>query len=279
MKRLFGRERNLPAMRPELKEEAADIVHDFIANKVEESGGRGVVIGLSGGVDSALVAKLCADAVGKEKVLAIFLPIKSTSSRDRGDVERLSRELGIELVAHEIDDIVDAFNNTVPYLDSKELLGNVMARTRMIILFHYAKLMGRVVMGTSNKSELLMGYFTKFGDGGADFAPIGDLYKTEVWALARKVGLPDYIVDKVPSAGLWPGQTDEGEMGISYANLDRVLMGFEMSFPQEEIVKRTGIGADTVEGVWSKHRQSVHKRKMPLVPKVGLRTVGLDWRE
>jgi NAD+ synthase len=266
-------------MRPELKEEAADIVKDFIASKVRESGGHGVVLGLSGGVDSALVAKLCADAVGKEKVLAIFLPTKSTSSKDRADVERYAAELGVELVVQEIDPIVDAFSNTVPYMDSKELLGNVMARVRMVILFHYAKVMQRVVMGTSNKSELLMGYFTKFGDGGADFAPIGDLYKTEVWALARKVGVPDYIVDKTPSAGLWPGQTDEGEMGISYANLDRILMGIEMSFPIEEIAKRTGMAQKTVEEVWVKHRHSVHKRKMPLIPKVGIRTVGLDWRE
>jgi NAD+ synthase len=134
-------------------------------------------------------------------------------------------------------------------------------------------------MGTSNKSELLVGYFTKFGDGGADFCPIGDLYKTEVRLLAKKLGIPKKIIEKVPSAGLWPGQTDEGELGISYDELDAVLAAMELNIPLEEVSKRGGVAMDKVTKVWEMHRATVHKRKTPLIPKLGVRTIGLDWRE
>jgi NAD+ synthase len=178
----------------------------------------------------------------------------------------------------DIAPVVDSFRSILT-LDRRECTGNVMARCRMIVLYHHAWEMGRVVMGTSNKSELLAGYFTKFGDGGADFCPIGDLYKTEVRQLAREIGVPDAIIEKAPSAGLWTGQTDEGEMGISYDHLDQVLFGVERSLSNESIAAETGIPLDVVSKVWDRHRQTVHKRKMPLIPKLGLRTLGIDWRE
>jgi NAD+ synthase len=164
-------------------------------------------------------------------------------------------------------------------MQDKRLRGNAMARLRMVVLFHHAKLMERVVMGTSNKSELLVGYFTKFGDGGADFCPIGDLYKTEVRELAKVLKVPVSILDKVPSAGFWEGQTDEGEMGLTYQELDQILVGIELNLSCEDISARTGIPLAKVEKVWHMHRGTVHKRKMPLIPKLGFRTVGLDWRE
>jgi NAD+ synthase len=139
--------------------------------------------------------------------------------------------------------------------------------------------LGRVVMGTGNKSELLVGYFTKFGDGGVDFLPIGDLYKTEVRDLAKKVGIPKRLIEKAPSAGLWEGQTDEGELGVTYEKLDQILLGFEMLLDNREITRRTGIDLNIVEMVWRRHLDTVHKRKAPLVPKIGSRTIGLDWRE
>jgi NAD+ synthase len=139
--------------------------------------------------------------------------------------------------------------------------------------------MKRIVMGTSNKSEMLVGYYTKFGDGGADFCPIGDLYKTQVRELGERIGVPEHIIAKVPTAGLWKGQTDEGELGISYEELDDILYGFELNLSEEEIAKRTGLETSKLERVWRMHRQSVHKRKMPLIPKLGVRTIGLDWRE
>jgi len=174
---------------------------------------------------------------------------------------------------------VAPFRAMLPSLERKECAGNVAARCRMIVLFHHAWLMDRVVMGTSNKSELLTGYFTKFGDGGADFCPIGDLYKTEVRQLAREIGIPEAIIDKAPSAGLWQGQTDEEEMGITYEDLDQVLFGFERSLGDEAVAAETSVPLDTVRRIRAMHLGTVHKRKMPLIPKLGVRTLGIDWRE
>ena len=145
--------------------------------------------------------------------------------------------------------LAQVFHLMLPSLDLRECAGNVAARCRMIVLFHHAWLMGRVVMGTSNKSEFLIGYFTKFGDGGSDFCPIGDLYKTEVRQLAREIGVPDAIIDKTPSAGLWEGQTDEGEMGITYEDLDQVLFGIERSLGDEAIAAESGVPLDKVHKV------------------------------
>ncbi|MBM4237371.1 MAG: NAD+ synthase, partial [Euryarchaeota archaeon] len=265
------------AMRPQLKEHTDLIIKDFIRQKVEESGGNGVVIGLSGGIDSAVVSKLSADAIGANRVLNIFMPSGISSSQDRKDAEEFSSRFGMEFKLVDITPALEGFQRMLPRLERKELVGNLMTRCRMIVLFHEANLRGRVVMGTSNKSELLIGYFTKFGDGGADFCPIGDLYKSEVRELARRIGIPKNIIEKVPTAGLWADQTDESEMGISYENLDSILMGIEMSLSLEEIAARTGLDTALVERVWNKHRATVHKRKMPLIPKTGVRTLGLVW--
>lgn len=266
-------------MRPRLKEQADIIIKDFIRQKVEESKSDGVVVGLSGGIDSAVVSKLCADAVGGKRVLNIFMPSSESSKSDRKDAEDFAKEFGMEFKELSIVPVVEAYSRILPSPDRKDLMGNVMTRARMIILFHHANLLNRVVMGTSNKSELLIGYFTKFGDGGADFCPIGDLYKTEVRQLAAKIGIADRLIEKVPSAGLWSGQTDEGEMGITYEELDTVLHGIELGLAEDEIVKKTGVSRKLVTMVMTKHLCSVHKRKMPLIPKIGLRTIGLDWRE
>jgi NAD+ synthase len=266
-------------MRPQLKDYARPAIENFVRQKVEESGGGGVVIGLSGGIDSATVSKLCADAIGADKVLNIFLPSASSSEGDRRDAEDLSRRFGIPFKVVEVAPAVEAFRAMLPSLDKKECAGNVTARCRMIVLYHHAWLMDRVVMGTSNKSEFLTGYFTKFGDGGSDFCPIGDLYKTEVRQLAREIGIPEAIIEKAPSAGLWEGQTDEGEMGITYDDLDQVLFGFERSLGDEAIAAETGVSLEKVRNVRAMHLRTVHKRKMPLIPKLGMRTLGIDWRE
>ena len=158
-------------------------------------------------------------------------------------------------------------------------LGNVKARVRMIVLYDTARRENRLVMGTGNKSELLCGYFTVFGDGGADFLPIGDLYKTQVREMATFVGIPERIVRKIPTAGLWAGQTDEDELGVTYEVLDRVLLGMELRMSPEDIAERAGVPIETVEHVERMHRATIHKRKPPLIPKVGIRTIGLDWRE
>ncbi len=267
-------------MRPQLREMTELVIKDFIRQKVEESGATGVVLGLSGGIDSALVAVLCAGAIGPEKVLTIYMPSSKSSIEDARDAEELSLKFGMKHKVIDIQAAVEGFRAILPELkDDKRLLGNCMARCRMTVLFHQAKLSNRLVMGTSNKSELLVGYFTKFGDGGADFCPIGDLYKTEVRQLARKIGVPEKFVQKVPSACLWEGQTDEGELGISYDDLDAVLFGIENGMELEEIARRNMIPQEKVDMVWKMHTGSIHKRKMPLIPKVEFRTIGLDWRE
>jgi NAD+ synthase len=266
-------------MRPQLKEHAREAIEDFIRQKVEESGGNGVVLGLSGGLDSATVSKLCCDAIGPDKVLNIFMPSATSSAKDLHDAEELCRLTGAELRVIDICPVVNAFGSILPGMDQKGMAGNVMARCRMVVLFHHARLTGRVVMGTSNKSELLIGYFTKFGDGGSDFCPLGDLYKTEVRQLARQIGVPRSIIDKPPSAGLWAGQTDEADMGATYDELDQVLFGIERNLDDSVIAAETSIPVDTVARIRYMHRCSVHKRKMPLIPKLGVRTIGLDWRE
>lgn len=255
------------------------MIIEFIRQQVRESHVGGAIVGLSGGIDSALVTRLCVDAIGADKVINVFLPSPSTPDRDRKDVVELARFFGTELMEIDIAPMIESFSRFIPSMGDRMLGGNVMARVRMTILFHYARSMNLVVMGTGNKSELLMGYFTKFGDGGCDFLPIGDLYKTEVWEMAKKLGLPQFVIEKAPSAGLWEGQTDEGEMGVSYEALDRVLFGIEQGMQLEQISRSTKIDESTVELVWRKHLASVHKRKMPLIPKIGIRTVGLDWRE
>jgi len=266
-------------MSPQLRELTKEVIVEFIKDKVQESGGNGVVVGLSGGVDSAVTSMLCAEAVGPKKVLNIFMPYKTTQAQDRKDAEIFSKQFGMGFKVVDITPAVESLIKMLPELNRKQLLGNAMARCRMIILLHHAKLMDRVVMGTSNKSELLVGYFTKFGDGGADFCPIGDLYKTEVRELAKQIGVPQKIIEKVPTAGLWEGQTDEGEMGIAYEDLDQILIGFELNLSTEDIVHRTKLSEELVDKVWKMHRASVHKRKTPLIPKLGYRTIGLDWRE
>jgi NAD+ synthase len=267
-------------MRPQLREMTEVVIKDFIRQKVQESGASGVLVGLSGGIDSAVVAVLCAGAIGADKVLTIYMPSATSLSEDAKDAEELALKFGMRHKVIDIEPAVDGFRSILPELkDDKRLLGNCMARCRMAILYDQAKLANRLVMGTGNKSELLIGYFTKFGDGGADFCPIGDLYKTEVRQLARKIGIPEKLVQKVPSACLWEGQTDEGELGICYDDLDAVLYGIENGMELEDIARRNMIPEDKVEMVWKLHIGSIHKRKMPLIPKVGLRTIGLDWRE
>ncbi len=260
-------------------EHAYPAIKEFIRQKDEECGGGGVVVGLSGGIDSVTVSKLCAEVLGPDKVLNIFMPSHVSSHRDREDVEAFCRDQGMELLVVDIDPAVRAFLDMLPSSDRRDCIGNIMARCRMVVLYHHAKVRGRVVMGTSNKSELLIGYFTKFGDGGSDFCPLGDLYKTEVRQLAELIGVPRHIIDKTPSASLWEGQTDEGEIGMSYELLDQVLYGFERMLTDEEVAKETGLSSETIARVWEMHRGSVHKRKTPLIPKLGVRTIGLDWRE
>ena len=265
---------------PKFREDQVGIVTSFIRHHLEDTGRKGIVLGMSGGLDSSLVAKLCALAVGPKKVLGLSLPEKSSRAADRRDARDWARELGIAFDEVSIDPFVREFARGLDVAAKERVLfGNIKARVRMVILYHRAGKEGRIVMGTGNKSEALCGYFTKFGDGGVDFLPIGDLYKTQVLEMARRLGVPERILRKKPTAGLWKGQTDEDELGLSYADLDRVLHGIELHLTPEQIAERTGLSRRKVERVEGMVRATVHKRKTPLIPKVGARTIGLDWRE
>lgn len=267
-------------LEPKFNPEFLDIVSMFISERCRIAGGKGVVLGLSGGLDSAVVAKLCADCLGPEKVLALVMPVKSTGKGNEGDAARFAETLGIECRTVEIANSLEALRVAAGIPDNdRASIGNIQARARMVILYANAKRLGRLVMGTSNKSELLVGYFTKFGDGGSDLNPLGDLYKTQVWELARLIGVPSYIIDKKPTADLWEGQTDEGELGMSYRSLDMILTGLELRMTADTIAERTGFALKDVEGVIKLVRGSIHKRKLAKIPKIGYRTVGLDWRE
>jgi NAD+ synthase len=266
-------------MLPQLKELTVETIVEFISTQVRDSDATGVVVGLSGGIDSAVVTKLCVDALGPDKVLNVFLPSPTTPKQDLEDVRQMSKAWGTTLLVYDIGGLLKAYNSIMPGSELKEVSGNLMARIRMNVLYAHANMDGRLVVGTGNKSELLMGYFTKWGDGGADILPIGDLYKTQVREMARSIGVPEKVIEKEPSAGLWEGQTDESEMGISYDDLDQVLSGLEEQLSLDVIARRTGIPIAMVEMVSSKNDGSRHKRRMPLIPKVGLRTVGCDWRE
>jgi NAD+ synthase len=267
-------------LKPKFKPETVDIIHSFIRQKVDETKAEGVLIGLSGGLDSAVVVKLCSDALGPEKVLVLIMPDSTTPEVDIKDALKFATSLGIEYKVIDISNIVECVKNLLSPMElDKKDLGNIKARCRMILLYIHANSANKLVMGTSNKSELLTGYFTKFGDGGADFSLIGDLYKTQILELAKTIDMEENLIIKPPSAGLWEGQTDEDELGIGYKELDSILLGIELKLQIEDIAEKTGIDPSEVSRILKMVEKSVHKRKMPLIPKIGIRTLGLDWRE
>jgi NAD+ synthase len=262
-----------------LRDDAESIIEAFIRQKTEEAKCSGIVLGMSGGLDSTLVAHLCTKAVGKEKVLGVMMPEKGSNPKDLEHGVRVAKSLGIEHMVIDITEPFRAFLDSIPKLEGQIVAANIKARCRMIVLYMLANETDKIVMGCGNKTEIMVGYFTKFGDGGSDFMPIGDLYKTQVRELAKKMGVDQEILKKAPSAGLWDGQTDEGEMGITYDLLDQILFGLETDMPPERIAKEAGCEQSTVESIEGKMRASVHKRRLPQIPKIGFKTPGFDWRE
>ncbi len=245
---------------PRTTEDDAVELRGFIRRYVEDSGSKGVVVGLSGGIDSAVVVKLAVDALGPEKVHAIFMPSDVTPKQDYECVEGLAKDWGIDLEIINIQSAADAFADLLGGELTPLERGNITARCRMTILYARAKSLGSIVLGTSNQSEYMMGYFTKYGDGGSDAAPIVGLYKTNVRHLARIIGVPEDIISKPPSAGLWEGQTDEGEMGITYAELDHVLHAIENGWTDAEIAADVGVDTVRVSEIRERVRAMAHKR-------------------
>ncbi|MGC8570006.1 NAD+ synthase [Caldivirga sp.] len=254
---------------------------DFIRTYVNSSGAKGAVIGLSGGVDSSVTASLLTKALGKDRVLALIMPFKTTPPEDVKDAVQLAQILGIRYYIVNIDPIRASFSSSIPAFSENEVVanGNILARIRMTILYYYANINGMIVAGTGDKSELLIGYFTKYGDGGVDILPIGDIYKSQVRMLGKHLGLPESIVTKPSSPRLWEGQTAEGELGVSYADIDVILHALvDLRMSPQKAQEATGKPLSLIEQVWRRVITTEHKRRTPVVPRVGLRTIGLDWR-
>lgn len=235
---------------------------EFIRRKVESSGARGVVVGVSGGVDSSVTATLCVKAIGSNRVLLLFMPDEITTEEDRRCVSLLSQWLGVEVREVPITTTVYAFFDLLGRAD-RVTEGNLRARVRMVVLYWFANRERRLVVGTSNRSEWLTGYFTKYGDGASDLAPLLTLYKTQVWQLARWLGIPEFIVNRTPSARLWSGQEDERELGIRYTILDSVLVRWERGYDPKAIASEIEAPLHVVDRIVKLVQSSSHKRQLP----------------
>ena len=246
-----------------------DIEHlvNFIKRSVKNAGAKGAVIGLSGGLDSAVVTKLAVDALGAENVLNVFMPSRVTPHKDYRITSELSDLWGTEFRIIDIQPAVDALTYV---LQSEELSlmerGNVSARCRMIVLYNIARKMEYLVLGTSNQSELMTGYFTKHGDGACDVTPLANVYKTQVKQIGKMLKIPEEVLTRPPTAGFWEEQTDEDELGITYDKLDQILYDFENDRTDKEIAIHTEMSPESVKAIRDQVRKTEHKRLMPLRP-------------
>ena len=270
----------LPAIDPA---QAIGVIVAFIRGQMAQAGFERLVIGLSGGVDSAAVAFLAARAIGAENLLAVRMPYRTSSEASETDAMRVVHALGCATERVDITPMVDPMLALIDDADGgadsgtlNVRRGNVMARQRMIVLYDRSVWWDALVVGTSNKTEGLLGYGTLHGDMAAALSPIGDLYKTQLRAVARELGVPEEVVAKPPSADLWPGQTDEGELGRTYEMLDRALYALvDRRWTRDRCV-RAGLPADLVDWVASRVARMEFKRQLPPVAKLSLRTPGFD---
>jgi NAD+ synthase len=255
---------------------ARRVIAEFIRGQLRQAGFERLVLGLSGGIDSGLVAFLSAEAIGPEKLLCVLMPYRTSSPASRADAEEVVRRLGCASELVDISPMVDAYFAADPEA-SPLRRGNYMARQRMAVLYDRSVTWGGLVVGTGNKTESLIGYTTLFGDSACAFNPIGDLYKSQVRQLAAAVGVPESIIRKAPSADLWPGQTDESEAGFSYPVLDRLLFWRVDKRRSIDEVVALGFDRAVVERVDRMIAGSEFKRQVPPIAKLGPRTAGVDY--
>ena len=255
---------------------ARRVIGEFIRGQLRQAGFERAVLGLSGGIDSALVAYLVAEAIGSDRLLCVLMPYRTSADASRSDAEEVVRRLGAGSELIEISPMVDAFFASDPAATPLRR-GNFMARQRMAVLYDRSVTWGGLVVGTGNKTESLIGYTTLFGDNACAFNPIGDLYKSQVRQLAAEIGVPDSIIRKAPSADLWPGQTDETEAGFSYPVLDRLLFWRVDKRRTDEEMAGLGFDPDLVARVDRMIATSEFKRQVPPIAKLGPRTAGVDY--
>ena len=255
---------------------ARQILAGFIRSEIQRTGWTRAVVGLSGGIDSALSCALAAEALGAENVLAVRMPYKASSRDSLDHAQLLIDQLGIPSETIEITDMVDPLINRDPDM-SKTRKGNIMARARMIVLYDRSEDFKGLVVGTSNKTEILLGYSTLWGDMASALNPIGDLYKTQVRQLSRDMNIPAPIIDKPPSADLWANQTDENELGFTYEEVDKLLyLLVDQRYLPEECVE-AGFDKSFVDKIATRIRRFQFKRMMPIIAKISNRTIGYDF--
>ncbi|MCS7179118.1 MAG: NAD+ synthase [Anaerolineae bacterium] len=235
----------------------SDRIAQWLREYLEAAGADGFVFGLSGGVDSAVTAALAVRAIGTGRVLAAIMPCYSQPD-DVRLAHRVAETFAVPTITVDLSPIYDALIAILPPSETLLARANIKPRLRMITLYYLAQMHHYLVLGSGNKSEIAVGYYTKYGDGGVDLLPLGGLYKTQVWALARELGVPQEVIDRPPTAGLWPGQTDEGEMGITYQELDRVLAAIEAR-------DFSDVDPLALQRVQEMMARSEHKRRMPPV--------------
>ncbi len=254
----------------------------FIKDEVLKAGINKVALGLSGGIDSAVACYLASRALGKSNVTALLMPYKSSAKSSLGDAMKVVEALGIPYyiidITKQIDDYFQAEKDGTRVNDIKVRMGNKMSRERMSILYDYSYKLKSLVLGTSNKSELLLGYGTIYGDMASALNPIGDIYKTQIYQLAKLLDIPDSIMTKPPSADLWLGQSDESELGFTYEAADSIMYLLIDKMYKPEVVVSLGYNAGIVNAVYSRIKKSQYKRRMPLIAKVSERTINIDFR-
>lgn len=239
----------------------------FIRDEVHKAGFEQAVLGLSGGVDSSLSAYLTVEALGNGNVHGMNMPYKDSSVEGIHHARQVASQLKIHFISIEITPMIDAYFESLPDADSMRR-GNKMARERMSILYDQSARFNALVVGSSNKTELLLGYGTLYGDMACAINPLGNLYKTQVWGLAREVGVPQEIIEKVPSADLWQGQTDEDELGFQYGEVDRLLnLMIDSKLGRGELIRK-GFQEDLIERIMERIRSSEYKRRMPVVAEI-----------
>lgn len=256
---------------------ARRIISEFIRAQLRQAGFDKALLGLSGGIDSALVAYLVAEAIGPEHLLAVLMPYRTSSPESRADAEEVVRRLGCASELVDISPMVDGYFDAGREGATPLRRGNFMARTRMMVLYDHSVTWNGLVVGTGNKTETLIGYSTLWGDSASAFNPIGDLYKSQIRQLSAAMGVPEAIIRKAPSADLWPGQTDEAEVGFSYAEVDRILFRLvDRRLSLDEVVA-DGFERALVERVDRMVAGSEFKRQVPPIAKIGPRTAGIDY--